>query len=175
MRACFPGRRLRCQQRALVAASNGGFSTPQRAAPVPRRRGEGASGGFDQVAPARQLNRRGLLRVAALPALLTFRAKERRRVGGHYSTPLPSQAWPGRIAIANPFRSYLPAMLHSMTIWPLPLLEAMPPWPAITCSKASTLGREVIRISAYTAASRGKAAAIPPASASRAIAPSAMS
>src|SRR3984893_1638384 len=53
-----------------------------------------------------------------------------------------------------------------MTIWSLPLLEAMPPWPAITCSKASTLGSEVIRILAFSATSRGEAAAIPPASTS---------
>src|SRR5438270_4159468 len=58
-----------------------------------------------------------------------------------------------------------------MTIWPVPLLEAMPPWPAITCSKASTLGSEVIRISAFSVTSRGEVAAIPPASTSRAIAP----
>src|SRR5438067_9099378 len=47
----------------------------------------------------------------------------------------------------------------------------MPPWPAITCSKASTLGSEVIRISAFSVTSRGEVAAIPPASTSRAIAP----
>jgi hypothetical protein len=63
-------------------------------------------------------------------------------------------------------------VLHSMTIWPLPLLEAMPPWPVITWSKASTLGSEVIRISTFSATSRGEAAATPPASARRAIAPS---
>ncbi len=53
---------------------------------------------------------------------------------------------------------------------PRPLSDrgTMPPWPAITCSKASTLRSEVIRISAVSATSRGEAAAIPPASASRA-------
>jgi hypothetical protein len=41
-----------------------------------------------------------------------------------------------------------------MTICSLPLLEAMPPWPAVTCSKASTLGSAVIRISARSATSK---------------------
>jgi hypothetical protein len=62
-----------------------------------------------------------------------------------------------------------------MTICPAPLLEATPPWPVITRSKASTLGSEVIRISVFSATSRGEAAAIPPLSTSRAIATSAMS
>jgi metal-sulfur cluster biosynthetic enzyme len=90
---------------------------------------------------------------------------------GQSSRILP---WAASRASPRAFTS-IGKVLHSITIWPLPLLEAMPPWPAITCSKASTLGREVIRISACSAASRGEAAAIPPASASRAIAPSAMS
>jgi hypothetical protein len=30
--------------------------------------------------------------------------------GGNTATPLPAQAWPGRIMIAKPFRSYLPAV-----------------------------------------------------------------
>jgi hypothetical protein len=35
----------------------------------------------------------------------------------------------------------------------------MPRWPAVTCSKALTLGRAVIRISARSAMSRGEAEA----------------
>src|SRR5262245_4579528 len=61
------------------------------------------------------------------------------------------------------------------TICPLPLLDAMPPWPDVTCSKASTLGSEVIRISTRSATSRGELAAMPPASARRCIAASATS
>jgi hypothetical protein len=62
-----------------------------------------------------------------------------------------------------------------MTIWPVPLLEAMPLCPTATCSKASMLGNEVIRTSVFSATSRGEVAAIPPAWASRAIAVSATS
>jgi hypothetical protein len=52
------------------------------------------------------------------------------------------------------------SVLPSMTIWPSPLLDAMPPWPAVTCSKASALGSEVIRISARSATSRGETAGL---------------
>src|SRR6202047_230142 len=57
---------------------------------------------------------------------------------GQSSRILP---WAASCASPRAFTS-IGKVLHSMTIWPLPLLEAMPPWPAITCSKASTLGRE---------------------------------
>src|SRR5262245_52508509 len=87
-----------------------------------------------------------------------------------------SRILPCPASVARP-RSFASSgsVLHSMTICPLPLLDAMPPWPDVTCSKASTLGSEVIRISTRSATSRGELAAMPPASARRCIAASATS
>jgi hypothetical protein len=60
---------------------------------------EGASGGFDQLAGAERLDQASGLRLrkGAAPE------------GGHLDAA-PAQAWPGRIMIAKPYRSYLPAV-----------------------------------------------------------------
>jgi hypothetical protein len=67
------------------------------------------------------------------------RGKERRRAGGIISTPLPAQAWPGRIMIAKPVQSYVPKVnkmsVAEMTgvrarlrIWPLRLPGTRQRW-----------------------------------------------
>jgi hypothetical protein len=70
---------------------------------VTRMRSEGASRSLRQVGEGRARERRSAeaVPIRRLPAV-TGRppgpsGKERRRVGGIISTPLPVRAWPGRI------------------------------------------------------------------------------
>ena len=72
--------------------------------PVPHMRSEGASRRFDQVAVqgTRAVDRYGPLGCRRALACARSAEKERCRGWGKLSTPLPTQAWPGRIKIAKP-------------------------------------------------------------------------
>lgn len=83
-------------------------------------RGEGASGRVDRVAGAEgvtaySLTAGSLLRGRGQGSMPGLRRRERRRIGGIISTPLPL-GFPGRVHSRQAGRSYAPAV-NEMSSW----------------------------------------------------------